>query len=114
MRKWIWALVAVMALALPTAGAIWTDTRPSHAAENIVKMDPDKFDPAEITVAPGGAVTWQNVDQTGAHTAKAQDGSFDTGYVGPGEKKSVTLSKAGDFPYYCELHPYKKGTVHVK
>jgi plastocyanin len=111
MRKWIWVLAALIAVVLPASGAVWS----AHAADTTVKVDAEKFDPAEITVAPGGAVTWQNVDQNGVHTAKAEDGSFDTGYINPGgSSKPVTFSKAGDFKYFCELHTYKRGVVHVK
>jgi plastocyanin len=114
MRKWIWALAALIAVVLPTGGAVW-HAQPSKAADNLVKVDSEKFEPAEITVAPGGAVTWQNVDQNGVHTAKAEDGSFDTGYIDPGgTSKPVTFAKAGDFKYFCELHTYKRGVVHVK
>ena len=114
MRKWIWALAVLVAVVLPTGGAIW-HAQPSKAADNIVKVDSEKFDHAEITVTPGGTITWQNTDQNGVHTAKAEDGSFDTGYIHPGgNSKPVSFAKAGDFKYYCELHTYKRGVVHVK
>lgn len=114
MRKWIWAMVALIAVGLPATGAVW-NAQPSKAAGTIVKVDNEKYDPAEITVAPGSAITWQNADPSGVHTAKAKDGSFDTGYINPGESsKEITFSNPGDFQYYCELHTYKLGVVHVK
>ena len=115
MRKWILALAALIAVVGPGTGAVWMNSRPSQAADTIVKVDSEKFDPPEITVAPGANVTWQNADQSGVHTAKADDGSFDTGYIDPGgTSKPIAFSKAGDVPYTCELHPYKKGTVKVQ
>jgi len=113
MRKWIWPVVALVAVVLPATGAVW-NAQPSQAAGTVVTVDAEKFDPAEITVAPGAVVTWQNADQSGVHTAKAKDGSFDTGYIDPGGSKDVTMSKPGDFDYFCELHTYKLGVVHVK
>jgi plastocyanin len=115
MRKWILAVAALVAVVGPGTGAVWIDSQPSKAADTMVKVDADKFDPAEITVPAGGSVTWQNVDQGGVHTAKADDGSFDTGYIDPGgTSKPIAMAKAGDISYTCELHPYKKGVVHVK
>jgi plastocyanin len=113
MRKWILAVAALIAVVGPATGAVW-NAQPSQAAGTVVKVDAEKFDPAEVTVAPGAVVTWQNTDQSGVHTAKAKDGSFDTGYIDPGGSKDVTMSKPGDHQYYCELHTYKLGTVHVK
>jgi plastocyanin len=113
MRKFIWALAVLIATVLPAGAAVW-NAQPSRAAGTTVKVDSEKFDPAEISVPVGSAVTWQNTDQNGVHTAKAEDGSFNTGYINPGESKQATFAKAGDFKYYCELHTYKRGVVHVK
>lgn len=114
MRKWILSVAALVAVVGPGTGAVWM-SQPSQAADTIVKVDSEKFDPPEITVAPGASVTWQNTDTSGVHTAKADDGSFDTGYIDPGgSSQPIPFSKAGSFPYICELHPYKTGTVHVK
>ena len=79
MRKWILAVAALVAVVGPGTGAVWMNSQSSQAADTIVKVDSEKFDPAEITVAPGASITWQNADQSGVHTAKADDGSFDTG-----------------------------------
>ena len=46
MRKWIWALASLIAVALPTGGAVW-NAQPSKAADTTVKVDSEKFDPAE-------------------------------------------------------------------
>ena len=115
MRKWILAVAALVAVVGPGTGAVWMDSQPSQAADTMVKVDADKYDPAEIAVPAGGNVTWQNVDQSGVHTAKADDGSFDTGYIDPGgTSKPIAMTKAGEISYSCELHPYKKGVVRVQ
>jgi plastocyanin len=115
MRKWILAVAVLAAVVGPGTGAVWMDSQPSKAADTMVKVDSEKFDPADISVPTGGSVTWQNVDQNGVHTAKADDGSFDTGYIDPGgTSKPIAMTKAGDIAYTCELHPYKKGVVHVQ
>ena len=48
-----------------------------------------------------------------AHTATADDGSFDAGTLNPGESKTVTFDTAGSYGYHCSLHPWMKGTVVV-
>jgi len=115
MRKWILATAALVAVAGPGTGAVWMNSQPSRAADTVVKVDAEKYDPAEITIAPGGSITWQNTDSSGVHTAKADDGSFDTGYINPGgTSQPISFANPGDFQYYCELHTYKLGVVHVK
>ena len=102
-------MAVVIALVVPVSGALWTPAQ----AESSVQVNDDVYTPAEITVAPGTAVTWQNTGSA-PHSAKAQDGSFDSGYIMPGAQGQVTFSAPGDFQYFCEPHPYKKGVVHVK
>lgn len=71
-----------------------------------------KFEPPEITVPADSSVTWHDNGQQ-AHTATADDGSFDTGYVGPGGDTELTFSKVGDYAYHCTPHPWMKAVVHV-
>jgi plastocyanin len=78
--------------------------------------------PVEVTI--GDTVTWINDDFT-THTATSGDpGSGSTGIfggsedspeiIGPeGDTQSYTFDEAGEFPYYCTLHPSMVGTVLV-
>lgn len=114
MRKWTWPIVVLIAVAVPTTGGLWPDAAPAQASASAVEVSDDAFTPAEITVAPGTTVTWSNTSQNAPHSAKAQDGSFDTGYIMPGEQGQFTFDTPGEFPYYCEPHPYKTGVVRVQ
>jgi plastocyanin len=114
MRKLILSIVALIAVLGPATGAVWIDTQPSQAAESKVTVDDEKFEPADITVPSGTTITVQNTSQNAPHSAKAQDGSFDTGYIMPGATGQVTMSKAGEFQYFCEPHPWKTGTIKVQ
>ncbi len=69
--------------------------------------------PAELTVEAGTTVSFPNRDST-AHTATADDGSFDTGTIEGGESGSVALKQPGTYRYYCLFHPFIKGTVRVE
>jgi plastocyanin len=80
------------------------------------------YDPPSITVAPGSTITWINND-TVIHTATSgeadtgtPDGKFDTGFIPSGKfRKIITLPQAdGEIPYYCQLHPFMKGTITIE
>jgi plastocyanin len=78
------------------------------------------FEPAAITVSPGGTVIWDNQDNA-LHTATSgesptPDGKFDSGLIGANqESKPVTMpTEPGDYKYFCTLHPFLVGTVTVQ
>jgi plastocyanin/outer membrane protein assembly factor BamB len=70
------------------------------------------YSPASAQVSPGSKVTWNNKDSV-AHTATAQDGSFDTGNIAPGSSGSATIQGQGQIQYYCTIHPWMTGTLNV-
>lgn len=72
-----------------------------------------KYKPVTITVKKGGRVKWTNSD-TAAHTATADDRSFDTQTIDKGKSKMVAMTTAGSFPYHCDFHPFMKATIVVK
>jgi plastocyanin len=82
------------------------------AAPGSVTIKDFSFSPASITVNVGEAVTWTNSGPT-AHSATANDGSFDTGVFPKGQSRSHTFQEAGTFSYICTPHPQMKGTVRV-
>jgi plastocyanin len=70
------------------------------------------FSPTSLTVAVGTTVTWRN--STGApHTVTSDDGSTFNGMVSTGGMFSFTFTKAGTFPYHCNIHPYMMATIVV-
>jgi plastocyanin len=71
------------------------------------------FRPAQITVKAGTHVTWTNHDQT-AHTATANNNSFDTGTIAAKASKTVDFKKPGTYKYHCAFHAFMTGTVVVK
>ncbi len=72
----------------------------------------------EITVFPGDSVTWNNAD-TAFHTITSvtqsgdEDGLFDSGFFTGGESFTREFNDLGDYYYYCTLHPWMNGVVHV-
>ena len=77
------------------------------------------YDPEVIDVSVGTTVAWDNVDNT-MHTVTS--GNPDTGYdevfdsdiMGAGDLYEFTFSEAGNYDYYCILHPWMVGTVNVE
>jgi plastocyanin len=72
-----------------------------------------KYKPVTIAVRKGGRVRWTNSDAA-AHTATADDRSFDTQTIDKGAARMVTFTTAGTFAYHCDFHPFMKATVVVK
>jgi plastocyanin len=71
------------------------------------------FDPDGLTVAAGTTVTFTN-DDSAAHTATAEDDSFDTGELEGGDTAEVTFDEPGEVSYFCNIHNYMQGTVTVE
>jgi LPXTG-motif cell wall-anchored protein len=82
------------------------------AASTTVTMQDFAFSPKSVAINVGDTVTWRNTDDV-AHSATAEDGSFDTGTFGNGKSRSETFDTAGTFQYICTPHPFMKGTVTV-
>ncbi|MCH7648790.1 MAG: copper-binding protein [Thaumarchaeota archaeon] len=77
------------------------------------------YDPQVIDVTVGTTVAWENVDNT-MHTATSgnpdggADGVFDSDIMSAGDKFEFTFTDAGNYDYYCILHPWMIGTVNVE
>ncbi len=70
------------------------------------------FEPAMVMIEPGTTVTWTNAGDR-PHTVTADDGSFDSGRLDPGEQYSFTFDQPGTFTYVCGFHPEMQGSVMV-
>jgi plastocyanin len=73
--------------------------------------------PNPIQVGVGDTVTWTN-DDAQPHTATSgqnatPDGTFDSGIMAPQATFEHTFTEAGEYPYFCLLHPNMVGTVSV-
>ncbi len=71
------------------------------------------FTPGNLRIPAGATVTWVN-DDSAPHTATAKDGSWDTGTLKKGERGSVRFEKAGDYRYYCVIHPDMEARLRVE
>jgi len=71
------------------------------------------FAASSTSVNKGTTVTWKNNDNM-AHTITADDNSFDSGNLTPGQTFSHTFGATGTVSYHCQIHPGMKGNVVVK
>ncbi len=83
-----------------------------EAATRSVAIADFAFGPAALTITAGDRVRWTNADQV-AHTATANNGSFDTGDIEQGESATIRFTQAGTYRYVCTPHPTMTGTIRV-
>jgi predicted secreted protein with PEFG-CTERM motif len=77
------------------------------------------FSPSEVNIAVGDTVMWTNNDKVG-HTATSGEPSdnvtgtvFDSSLVSAGKTYSFTFQTAGDYHYFCQVHPWMAGEIMV-
>ena len=71
------------------------------------------FTPKEITVAPGTKIVWTNRDET-PHTVTSGDKQLASKALDTEDKFEHVFASEGDFSYFCTLHPFMTGVVHVR
>jgi len=105
------ATLATAGLMLTTVAAV-TRAAPAPPAA-AVSIDNFTFKNPVVTVKPGTTVTWTNGDDI-PHTVVSTDGVFKSKVLDTADRFSFTFAKAGQFGYFCSLHPHMTGTVIVK
>lgn len=103
-------LTAGLAAALPVA------------EEHVVQINGKTFQPDRIEIKVGEKVTWKNYDLEDhtvtsqpkpAQADEQQKPVFDSGPLKPGQSFDYTFTKAGSYPYYCQMHKGMTGVVVV-
>src|SRR4051812_36829828 len=106
MRRMLVPIFVAAVAALATAA-------PGSPATVTVQIRSTSFSPSSFTINHGDRVTWHNADKTD-HQVVADDGSFASPILHPGQSYSRTLSTAGTFRFHDALHPRLTGKVVVK
>ena len=74
------------------------------------------FSPNPVQVRVGTTVAWTNNDVE-PHTVNAGENAMPSGlfdsYISPARTFEHTFTEAGEYPYFCILHPNMVGTVVV-
>lgn len=121
MKRFCLGLAALAALLLlPATHAVAAPAHTLVVTNHVVKVEDADRDPQmwhwvpeQVVAKVGDTVTWDMTGAAVSHTATADDGSWDSGYIVPGGKWTYKFTKAGDVPYHCTPHPWKKGVIHV-
>jgi plastocyanin len=84
----------------------------ARCEDSIITIDNFSFSPARLTIKTGTAVTWKNQDDI-PHTV-ASAGKFKSKALDTDDSYSFTFTAAGDYTYFCSLHPHMTGTIKVE
>ena len=107
--------VLLLAACYPQADTPAPDGNDLEACPDTIDISGFAFQPASCTVEAGTTLTFVNQDSA-PHTATSRPGSpadFDTGTLNQSESASVTLDAAGEYRYFCQIHPDMEGTIVV-
>ena len=120
----LFVLFAIVSIGMTAAPGAFAEHSMNATVENAMGSstpgcEPDCFIPATVTVGVGGMVTFANND-TAAHTSTAgspadgPSGVWDSSLVMMGAAYTTPALEAGEYPYFCMVHPWMEGLVIVE
>lgn len=120
----LFAIVSGTITAVPDAFAdqpeVTIDNAPGSSVSGCEDTEEGCFLPSVATVDVGGTVIFSNSDNV-SHTFASgltsdnDAGSvFDTSLLLPGDTYEWSPTEAGEYPYFCTVHPWMVGTIIVQ
>jgi len=109
------AIAAIAGLSFMTPLVHAQAANPTITIDNKGGGDPPyTFTPAQLDAKVGQAITITNNDSNGVHSVTAKDQSFSVD-VPPQSSVTLTVKKAGSYPYYCQYHTdaHNPATINV-
>lgn len=113
------AIALLFSVSVATAGDI-----------EVVRIEGLRFNPSVLVIKPGTTVIWINLDDIdhdvtsgraitgrearGKTQVKFPDGRFKSGTFGKGKRYRATFAEEGEYPYYCNIHPFMQGKIVVR
>lgn len=107
----LFVFAAAVLLIYPISG-FPQSVQSSASAENTVVIKQMRFNPPDRHVSAGTVIEWKNEDIF-SHTVTADDGSFDSGLIAPGQSWKMRVTDAGTFRYHCRPHPNMTASLVV-
>ena len=91
------------------------DTIDTPGAQASVGLKDSRFDPTDIEISAGDTVTFTNNDPFNHTITSATESSieFDSGDLGQDVTFEQTFDTAGNYDYFCQIHPAMRGTITV-
>ena len=119
----ILSIIFTFAIGLYAAPSAFAEHSMNVTVENAMGSstpgcEPDCFLPSTVTIGVGGMVTFANNDSA-AHTstsgtpADGPNGIWDSSLVMMGAAYTTPALDAGEYPYFCMVHPWMEGLVIV-
>ena len=100
----------------PTTAPSPTPTQTSTVANvKIVEQNGKySFQPATLSIKMGTQVEWLNTSDAPHTVTSDAAGVFNSASnITQNQTFKFTFTKAGTFPYHCNIHPYMKATITV-
>ena len=104
--------LAIAAATILHANVAGADEAKAATQDTKVMIDNFTFEPAQLTVKVGTTVTWTNRDDI-PHTVVSA-GKFRSKTMDTDGTFSFTFTTAGDYKYFCSLHPHMTGAIKVE
>ena len=120
----LFVLFAIVSIGMTAAPGAFAEHSMNATVENAMGSstpgcEPDCFLPSTVTIGVGGMVTFANNDSA-AHTSTAgtpadgPSGVWDSSLVMMGAAYTTPALEAGEYPYFCMVHPWMEGLVIVE
>jgi len=124
-------LVGLLAVGFPVATAAYSSLAPATSpqttqisivfgagtVQGTLGFSPDTV---KVVIGVNNTVTWTDNDNsmdangyTPDHVLAANDGSFTSQPLNPGDTFTYTFTTPGTYPYHCNVHSWMSGTVVV-
>ena len=101
-----------LALAIAAATLLQLGVAGARAQDINVTIDNFTFTPDVLTVKPGTKVAFVNHDDI-PHLVVAGHKEFRSKALDTNDEFDFIFETAGEFPYFCGLHPHMKGKIVV-
>jgi plastocyanin len=88
-----------------------TETKVVLTGTNQVVIEGSQFMPTDLEVSAGTTVEWINKDSV-KHTVTFENGDLDE-VLPIGGTATFTFEEAGEYRYFCQLHPGMQGSIIV-
>ena len=82
-------------------------------ADAVIEIRDFAFSPGNLEIPRGASVTWTNSDSA-PHDATAREDDWRTERLSSGESGTIVFDVAGDYRYYCSIHPSMEAALRVR